>query len=411
MRRPLVGLLVVLMLVLPLAACGEDHSSQPRPPFTPLNPAAVAQEMGAAMSSWHTLSATMGGWGPVGLSLTGTFMCDAAGDYSKRWFETPGEAQRTQLTTLLSDVYDARRHVLLSTYRETDGGLKSDSFDDLWPYEDPMAGPGWATGFAPGQVWWVRAALAEGDPGFQVSETVFDGRPAWRVAYDRNPDVEGESIVIDRETGFLVAYETPEQEDGSYPEGVVSSLTGLRVDEALPADAFRAVPPPGARLERVASGDFYCRLDAVAYRAGFRPFTPAAAAVPSGYRLSEVATDGRCPFELVGGWCEPQEQGAHRTEFLRYRNGFNSFTIQIASMRGQSRSEMRSSLKPLPGWGDVAAEKRMLLRGSFAGCTAQTWLNSFGANLIVVGDRYVAYLTGSLTRPQLYALAEGLRQR
>jgi len=51
----------------------------------------------------------------------------------------------------------------------------------------------------------------------------------------------------------------------------------------------------------------------------------------------------------------------------------------------------------------------VLARGPFAGETAQTWLDGCGANLIVVGDRYTAFITGALTRAELYPLAEGLR--
>jgi hypothetical protein len=59
----------------------------------------------------------------------------------------------------------------------------------------------------------------------------------------------------------------------------------------------------------------------------------------------------------------------------------------------------------------IARERRKLQKGAFAGRTACTWFDNKGANLVVVGLRFAAYVTGSLTRQELYSLAEGLRQR
>jgi hypothetical protein len=185
------------------------------------------------------------------------------------------------------------------------------------------------------------------------------------------------------------------------------TLTDLRVDEPLPRDAFRAVPPPGAHLYRAVAADYYCRLEDVAARVGFRPLTPSPASVPAGFRLREVATTDRGPLWLHG-WCEPDSRMPHRNQFLRYRRGLDSFTIQIALRRGAPRRLITAD-DGIAALAAGTAQRRVLARGPFAGETAQTWLDGCGANLIVVGDRYTAFITGALTRAELYPLAEGLR--
>jgi len=156
------------------------------------------------------------------------------------------------------------------------------------------------------------------------------------------------------------------------------------------------------------AADYFCRLDEVATRVGFRPFV--ATSTPRGYRLFEVATDQRSAGDYVGGCsCWNIGHEPHLTEFLHYRGrGMAAFTLQVAAVRRAERPSLLRNLKPLPGY---AGESETLTRGPFAGGSATTWFDRNGANLIVVGERYVAFITGTLTRQQLYRVAEALRQR
>lgn len=270
-----------------------------------------------------------------------------------------------------------------------------------------MGQPGGGSAIALGAAWRVRAALEEGDPSYAAELTTFDGRDAWRVTHRPGDGVKGETIVIDRQTGCPVAREVQlsEAEGG----GRLSlSLTKLRVDESVPAEVFSAKLPRDARLVDVTRASYFCDLGEVAGRIGFGPFVPSRAVVPHGFRLSEVATDGRSPVELVGGWSEPIGQDEHRTQFLRYRDGFNSFSIQIASMRGTPHREMMSSLKTLRS---VDLQRRRLVGGPFAGRSARTWFDDNGANLLVFDHSFAALITGALTRSQSYSLAEALVER
>lgn len=152
----------------------------------------------------------------------------------------------------MSWVYDAERHRLLDTYRRPDGGLECNLWDDAWPFEEPMGAPG-GGGFRVGEVWRVRAALAEGDPAFSVEETLFDGRPAWLVVDHHGERADGgipviDRLVIDRQSGFPVAFGAPgPQEGGDGDAPYTLTLTDLRADEPLP-------PMPSVRCRRPARG-------------------------------------------------------------------------------------------------------------------------------------------------------------
>ncbi len=403
-RAPLIAAaaLAVAALLAIVVLFGVPGASRKAAPAT-ASAAVISARMAAAMSSFRTLSGTMTQTDSAG-SVTGIFTTDSVGDYSLRYAARPPQAAGA---IPVAETYDARRHILLDTYREPDGRLASYKWDQSWPYEDPTGAPGGAGApFSAGDAWLVRVALADDDPSLTVHETVFGGRPAWRVTLGHFLGHNGESLVVDQQTGFLVGTSIPAQNGWL---GYSISLTDLRVDQPLPADIFATVPPSGSRLNVTRAG-FYCRLDQVASRVGFRPFTPAS--IPAGYRLTEVATDGRWPGEFLG-WSEPDVNDPHRTEFLRYRDGFNAFAVQIASMRGEPASEacasMRASLRALlPSF--LAVQVQSLTRGPFAARSAHTWFDDNGANLIVVGDRYVAFISGALTRQQLYATAEALRQ-
>lgn len=413
--RCLAALVTIVALLTVVAGCGSPRA-QSTPTDGPSSglhdPAAVAAGMAAAMSSVTSLSGTTydrldGG------TVTGTFACDAAGSYGSVVDDDPAEARRTGVNQPVASFYEAHRHRIMFTYRRPDGRLDCDVWDDAWPYEDPMGVPNSGGACQLGDVWYVRAALAEDAPGFALKLIEFDGRPAWRVTYDFNDQVEGEALVIDRQTGFPVAFEVRgSQADTDEPSGYTgysSSLIDLRVNEELPADAFAAEPPAGSRLAQLTERDYYCRLGEVADRVGYAPFVPAPDALPAGYRLREVATSDRTPGDFFG-WSEPDGRFPHRAQFLRYRHGLNSFTVQVSTLLGAAERREVAGEIDSPSRGDLPAE-RPLAGGAFAGRRAHTWLNGCGANLMVYDDRYAVFITGALTRAQLYQVAEGLVQK
>lgn len=397
-------IVVVLSLALlgtSLLACGQ--SPEPKASTSSQIPHAGTSPL-ATTPAFTTLSATLTTRTETS-AHSGVFTCDAAGDWSLR----PGEAEPTPSTglSLVSKVYNARRHVLLETYRRPDGRLVSYVYADFWPYEDPTGMPGSSGLLDWGEAWIVRAAARDGDPALSVQETVVDGRPAWRATLPRFRGVEDTAVTVDRQTGLPLEVSVPEQQDPSAGGGYTVTLTDLHLEAPLPADAFSVAPPQGARVRHQLRADYYCGLHDVAARVGFQPFVPASAALPAGYRLTDVATDERAATEF-SGWSEPDPRDPHSAEFLRYRGpGLDGFTIQIAAVSRRGRREALAALKP----SGLAPASRVLSRGAFAGRKARTWFDNFGATLVVAGEQHVAYITGTLSREELYSVAEGLRQR
>jgi outer membrane lipoprotein-sorting protein len=375
----------------------------------PVSAAAVSARMAAALSSFRTLQGTMTTSGSERYANGGTFATDAAGDFSLRFTaEAPPTAGAGKVARPLVLTYNARRHAVMDTYVEPDGKRVSYGWHDSLPYEGSGV-PGWSYPFPPGYAWLVRAALADGDPRVTVHDAVLDGRPAWTVSLPATRSfgyLAGMRFAVDKKSGFLVHWTWPPDPDNRGWTGA-SSLTDLRVDQSLPPGTFSVGVPPGAKLARQEWAHYYCALGRVPARVGFRPFLPSY--LPPGYTLSDVATDPRGAGDFLG-WQgpDPGSHDAHTEAFVRYRRGADSFTVHAYSLAGISRSEVTGYLRGLSGMPAYGSE--ILRTSAFAGRRAQTWFSVSGANLVVVGEAYLAYISGSLTRHELYDVAGSLRQ-
>ena len=379
---------------------GSNHVIGP----APVDAAVVSARMAAAMSSYRTLEATVTDRGP-GTSLRRyTLVADTYGDVALRFHQADhpkgGSAP-------LAWVYNARRHIELDTYVEPNGRVTAYEWDQATPYQGdgaasdaPLYEPGWA--------WLVRAALADGDPAVTVTTIRFDGRPAWKVTLPqakRFTWFAGMSFVVDARSGFLVQWTWPLNEIAG--SGSTATVSDLRIDEPLPKDAFSVAPPRGARLESVERNGYYCTLAQVSRRVGFQPFLPTW--VPRGFALAAVATDPRGPGDFPD-WTgpDPGTHDRHTEEFLCYRRGADSFTVHVVALGHDRRSVVDWLDRVIPHQ-PVYAEQRVST-GAFVGAAAQTWFDYNGANLIAVGDTYVAFVSGSLTRLELSEVAGSLEQ-
>jgi len=408
-RRPLlfaagaVAAFVAAAVLFGLPGVGDETGP------VPVSAAVVSARMTAAMSSYRTLQGTMTTSGSEVAVNGGTFTTDAAGDFSLRFdADAHAAAAAEKVSRPLVLTYNARRHVAMDTYVEPNGRRVSYRWDESLPYEG-IGVPGWTHPYPPGYAWLVRAALADGDPQITVDDTVFDGRPAWKVSLPSTRyfgGLAGMSFVVDSRSGFLVQWTWPP--DPANPDsGGTSSLTDLRTDQPLSAGAFSVAVPPGAKLVRQERNRYYCTLAQVPARVGFRPFLPSYP--PPGYKLSDVATDPRSPGDFMG-WQgpDPGTHYPHTEAFLRYCHGADSFTVHVYSIARIPRSEVAGYSRGLTGF--PAYGSSLLRKGAFAGFKAQTWFSLYGANLLVVGKTYVAYISGGLTRREIYDVAGSLRQ-
>ena len=73
---------------------------------------------------------------------------------------------------------------------------------------------------------------------------------------------------------------------------------------------------------------------------------------------------------------------------------------------GRSSSELLDSAKDT----QLSFQETTLQYGAFKGETASTWYQDSGPSLFVLGARRAVFVTGALTRQELIAYAEGLKQ-
>jgi hypothetical protein len=345
-----------------------------------------------------------------GVEAVGEFFADADGSFSLRFDEgawPPGLSD--QLALPVTQTHDAARHVTMDTYTEPGGRLGSYGWDEQLPSDGDGVG-GWTIPYPPGVAWLARAALADGGLDAEVEATVLQGRPAWSVTLPmaaRFGHLSGMQFVVDQQTGFLVQWTVPAAEAYGRPTDYSSTLTDLLVDEPLPDDAFSTAAPEGAKVT-VEKNDYYCTLAQVQSRVGFRPFVPSR--VPKGFALADVATDPRSAGELLG-WQgpDPGSHDRHTEQFLRYRRGIDAFTVHAVSIVGVSKREEADNWVGIEA--NPAYESAVLEGGAFHGRAAWTWFDQNGANLLVEGEDFVAMISGSLTRQELYEVAASLEQR
>jgi hypothetical protein len=377
--------------------------------------AQVAAKMAVAMQSFTTLRGEIstGVGGDLTQHRLGRFTADSRGDF-RIDYERDLPPEFTGGSAPVLRVFNASRHALIDTWRDPDGKVSG----IIWDQCPPGAGFGdeaYAGTFPPGLAWMVRAALAEGDPDVVVKQVTFQGRSAWSARFPARTDlgfIGGMSVIVDRQTGLLLRCATPGDADrdpslnsGSPPPSV-TTLSDVRVDTDVSADAFAIRAPKNAQVT-VSSGDYYCSLDQAAARVGYRAFLPRA--LPHGFVLADVATVANdfgptAPSDAA----EPTDPRTHEATFLRYRNGFDAFSIRIAPLTPEQRSEAESRFAYLKASGAYRTD--VLHGGAFAGETAQTWFDLSGANLLALGDGYGVFISGSLTRSQLLRVASSLEK-
>ena len=192
---------------------------------------------------------------------------------------------------------------------------------------------GWDLGLGPNaqageteRVWALATQLRSvlsADAGVAVSETTYQGRPAWRVAVAPSKGVPGWYAVVDKEYGITLAVQSPSKASTGL---IAFHVTDLSVNGPLPAGTF-AIRPSYETARRMAArrgGTLVVKkmeLTVGSPKVRYYPATASGlaesgaelvpAAVPHGYRLFEIARHTRAtPPVLV------------------YRRGMSSFVVE-----------------------------------------------------------------------------------
>ncbi len=252
----------------------------------------------------------------------------------------------------------------------------------------------------------VRAAVEDGDAVVGIKQLKDGDRAVWRAALtmkDQQIDV-----VVDRETGIVTWYRdghdtfTPQVDWTSPP----------------PADATYAVDAPTRTAVKTVEADAYTYVasPAAAGRlAGYSPLVSNLA--PDGYRLEAVATlaegahvmlawAGRGPSE-AGPVPPPIEPAIGQL----YTRGLSWFTMEQIGPRAARfyGTDLQDWLAESSG-DRLSLQQTTLQYGALKGATAYTWYQASGPSLLVSGARRAVFVTGALTRQELVAFAEGLKQ-
>jgi hypothetical protein len=286
----------------------------------------------------------------------------------------------------------------------------------------------------------ARAALGDSDgSGLDLTETTYDGRPAWRaVIYDvhREDRTHKYEILVDAASGFPMSW-SHTTGDGNQTVTQTCDVTEFEVDRPVAAGTFSTTAPRGWGKPRSfqtspSSGAMppgyvgFCSLDQVEERVGYAP--PVPGTVPDGYRLSVVATAPLASLRLAqdanyfhGGefrwwfdsstyrplasWHEPDSEVG-----LTYRRGFDSFWIQAAPAgeRGLPTDALVRQLRHAAFSRETRRSKR-INSGQFAGWRAISWYDARGVGVLVWDDELAVYIGGSLTRAEALAVAGSLQ--
>jgi hypothetical protein len=235
----------------------------------------------------------------------------------------------------------------------------------------------------------VVAELADGTDDIPVAEVEYQGRPAWQLslANSANGTTTQDDFVIDRETGVLVSMERTMTVDGHVTSRGRMELSDLRIDAALPGDAFSTEPPAGYQVDLDSRPGGRCTLAEAKRTLGWQP--PQPTRVPDGFALADVSTAA-----FSGNKVD------HVT--LTYRRGLDSFRI-VAGPAARVKSNTTS--------GEVISQRTTeLTGGTFAGATAKSWLDPYlGTHIYFDEPRLAVHIGGTLTRAEAIAVADSLQ--
>ena len=194
-----------------------------------------------------------------------------------------------------------------------------------------------------------------------------------------------------------------------------TSTFTAKVDWGSPPPAgetYEVDVPAGTQVKTIDGGEAYEASPAAAGRtAGFDPLVSDLA--PDGYELKAVATlsDGYRPAEWLGIPDLPPAMAPQPVVTQLYTRGLSWFTMEQS---GPKTAKAYGSA--LEDWLSSSSRDRLsyqqttLQYGALKGATASTWYQADGPSLFVAGRRRGVFVTGALTRQELIAFAEGLKQ-
>ena len=426
----------------------------------PVSAAVVVQNAQRALTSARTLVAdcTTSTWGladwmtPDSVPTRGHYhmvtrfhlMLRADGSYRQTLVPiTLKEARRltragTSVWGLEDDrAYDATTGVRRSYYRGSDTFLRDFSTEAVLTDAQVTTGcapdqPDWLAqsyqgrfDFAVGGFMRALPAVAGGD----VRTATYEGRPVWIVTADlpllwelwelsgsrswslKGPAIDRLAVTVDQQTRLPVRMQ-------SWYKGVLFSETRLenvRVNVALPSNAFTLVFPPGTKVSRHDMGFRSVSLGGAAARVGYS--LPVPTKVPAGCTLSQVAVGPKADSRT--GSSAPQETDVVS---LRYARGFDAVIVTTRRVEHPQQFAQKDALGyyygmpwsgsfsvPQGGYVPGPAVVR-LTAGALAGSRARLVTGPLILpHLWAVKGHLLLTIAGAATKDELVAMANSMK--
>jgi outer membrane lipoprotein-sorting protein len=357
----------------------------------PASAAEVADRVTATLARARSLRGTLVQRGREGAGARTAFVTTSAGDLRLDTTYASGE------TGVVA--YDAARGVEEGYTLPAPGqqGAFGGRRTGLAPVQTPDQGP---------MDWVLRmdlsAALRAQESTAPATETTYDGRAAWVLEADAQPqDSAGDQAIdhiaatIDKETALPLRI--VESRNGA----TIRELTveGLVVDAPVPPGTFDLTMPRGVTVSATDHGFRRVPLDRVSAATGYRPLVPSA--LPAGFGEPEVAV--------------ADEAGHTGAEGL---NPASREVVSIAYRRGFDRVLVTTRLRGTGDWTDPMASgegivdrpERVTLGGALDGARAELLVSAQGTapHVWALTDDLVVTVSGDLTRDELLAVAGSL---
>jgi outer membrane lipoprotein-sorting protein len=364
--------------------------------------AAVIAKITEGMASVNTARGRyiQTGNGATAIDYQLDFIVTARGDV--RWQHVPSQpgGPPDDIST-----YDAARNVYENLSLTSAPGTFSISRDlDI---SKPMGWGDLADTFR-WQASFVRAMLAGEVPGWTVTNSTYDSRPAWIVSGPL-PQLPTAGIVpspvlpdhdeftVDKATGFVMRTRafTGDRLVGE------ERLVDVRLNVPIPAGSFGVNPPAGVKVSRSDDGWHSLSLSQVGAKLGFVPLVPDAE--PTGFSLSQVLGK-TARYEGPGGKTMEAVPGGL---VLCYRRGFDRFTVFTEPLKAATTDRLLGSWS-MPGVDSPSAT--VLQGGALAMATAKVVIGPFRpSHLWVRGRGLLVIIGGDLTGAELVSVAESLQ--
>ena len=385
-------------------------SPAPRtPPVVALDAVEVADTMRAALASVRTLRGEV-------------VFRDVDGEVRSRFVVTDdGDFRSTALTRTEEIAYDATTGVERSYFVDPAGPDFGGERTGLSPGL-PDGGP--ATWILRRQLGSTVRAMLDDPDGLRVGPTTYDGREAWVLELDVEPNKIGGgadhlAVTVDRESGYPVRVE--ETIDGAF-------FRELRL-EKLAADTgdverseFTVEFPPGVEVSRVDEGwRRLASLGEVRAEVGYAPLVPRGDALPEGFALKQISTADRAQGTGVEGLNPPTRDAVS----LAFHRGLDQILV-TTRLRGGLVADRQPGTEPgqctecvgASSWSDPLAsgegfidspEPLVVSSGALVGSPGQLLIGPHTVpHVWAVGERLVVTVSGDATRAELVEILESL---